>query len=66
MICIDIDSAAGKAKDFCKKLKYEGLLCKDTRMQTLRVAPPLTITKEELDLGLEKFEKVLGGGGTGY
>ena len=66
MIGIDIDPAAGTAKDFCKKLKYEGLLCKDTRMQTLRVAPPLTITKEELDLGLEKFEKVLGGGGPGY
>ena len=61
MIGIDIDPAAGTAKDFCKKLKYEGLLCKDTRMQTLRVAPPLVITKEELDLGLEKFERVLAG-----
>lgn len=60
LIGIDIDPAAGTAKDFCKKLKYEGLLCKDTRVQTLRVAPPLTITKEELDLGLEKFERVLG------
>jgi ornithine--oxo-acid transaminase len=60
MIGIDIDPAAGTAKDFCKKLKYEGLLCKDTRVQTLRVAPPLTITKHELDLGLEKFERVLG------
>jgi ornithine--oxo-acid transaminase len=59
LIGIDIDPAAGTAKDFCKKLKYEGLLCKDTRSQTLRVAPPLIITKEELDLGLEKFEKVL-------
>jgi 4-aminobutyrate aminotransferase-like enzyme len=28
-------------------------------MQTIRVAPPLIITKEELDLGLEKFERVL-------
>ena len=62
LIGIDIDPAAGTAKDFCKKLKYEGLLCKDTRMQTLRVAPPLVITKEELDLGLEKFERVLGRG----
>ena len=62
LIGIDIDPAAGTAKDFCKKLKYEGLLCKDTRMQTLRVAPPLIITKEELDLGLEKFERVLGRG----
>ena len=62
LIGIDIDPSAGTAKDFCKKLKYEGLLCKDTRVQTLRVAPPLTITKDELDLGLEKFERVLSEG----
>jgi acetylornithine/succinyldiaminopimelate/putrescine aminotransferase len=35
-------------------------LCKDTRVQTIRVAPPLTITKAELDEGLDIFEKVLG------
>lgn len=60
LIGIDIDPAAGTAKDFCKKLKYEGLLCKDTRSQTLRVAPPLVISKDELDQGLAIFEKVLG------
>jgi ornithine--oxo-acid transaminase len=59
LIGIDIDPACGTAKDFCKKLKYEGVLCKDTRVQTLRIAPPLTISKDELDLGLEKFERVL-------
>lgn len=59
LIGIDIDPAAGTAKDFCKLLKYEGVLCKDTRVQTLRIAPPLTITKEELDLGLDMFERVL-------
>jgi ornithine--oxo-acid transaminase len=56
---IDVDPAAGKAKDFCKKLKSEGVLCKDTRVQTIRVAPPLTISKADLDLGLEKMAKVL-------
>lgn len=56
---IDIDPKAGTAKDFCKKLKYEGVLCKDTRVQTIRVAPPLTISKEDLDWGLEKMAKVL-------
>jgi ornithine--oxo-acid transaminase len=60
MIGIDIDPAAGTAKDFCKKLKYAGLLCKDTRSQTLRMAPPLVITQEELDAGLAIIEKVLG------
>jgi ornithine--oxo-acid transaminase len=58
MIGIDVDPAAGTAKDFCKKLKYEGVLCKDTRSQTIRLAPPLMISKEDLDLGLYKFQKV--------
>lgn len=57
---IDIDPAAGKAKDFCKKLKYEGVLCKDTRQQTIRIAPPLTLSREDLDTGLGKIAAVLG------
>jgi ornithine--oxo-acid transaminase len=56
---IDIDPKAGTAKDFCKKLKYEGVLCKDTRVQTIRVVPPLTISKEDLEWGLERMAKVL-------
>jgi ornithine--oxo-acid transaminase len=58
MIGVDIDPAAGTAKDFCKKLKKEGVLCKDTHMQTIRLAPPLIISKEDLDWGLEKIERV--------
>jgi ornithine--oxo-acid transaminase len=56
---IDIDPKAGTAKDFCKKLKYEGVLCKDTRLQTIRVVPPLTISQEDLTWGLERMAKVL-------
>lgn len=59
MIGLDIDPGAGSAKDFCKKLKYEGVLCKDTRVQTIRVAPPLIISKHDLDWALERFAKVL-------
>jgi ornithine--oxo-acid transaminase len=58
MIGIDIDPAAGTAKDFCKKLLKEGLLCKDTHVQTIRMAPPLLIPRADLDLALEKIEKV--------
>jgi ornithine--oxo-acid transaminase len=60
MIGIDIDPAAGTAKDFCKKLKKEGVLCKDTHVQTIRMAPPLIISKEDLDLGLERIARVFG------
>jgi ornithine--oxo-acid transaminase len=58
MIGVDIDPAAGTAKDFCKKLKKEGILCKDTHVQTIRMAPPLIISREDLDWGLERVEKV--------
>jgi ornithine--oxo-acid transaminase len=61
MIGVDIDPAAGTAKDFCKKLKKEGILCKDTHVQTIRMAPPLVISREDLDWGLERVEKVFRG-----
>jgi ornithine--oxo-acid transaminase len=60
LLGIDIDPKAGTAKDFCKKLKHEGVLCKDTRQQTIRIAPPLIISREDLSLGLDAFERVLG------
>ena len=59
MIGFDIDPKAGTAKDFCKKIKYAGVLCKDTRVQTIRLAPPLTISKQDLDLALDRIIKVM-------
>lgn len=47
------------ARSLCEKLKDLGLLCKETHETTIRLAPPLVITKEELDLALEKIKKVL-------
>lgn len=61
MIGVDIKSEHGIAKDFCKKLLHEGLLCKDTRKQTIRFAPPLTITHAELEWALERIQRVLQG-----
>jgi ornithine--oxo-acid transaminase len=58
MIAIDVAPEAGTAKDFCKKLVKEGILCKDTRKQTIRIAPPLAIKKEDLDWAFERFERV--------
>lgn len=59
MIGIDVDPRRGKAKDFCKALLKEGIICKDTRVQSIRVAPPLCITKDDLDWALERLERVL-------
>ncbi|TCW37734.1 ornithine--oxo-acid transaminase [Laceyella sacchari] len=48
-----------KARPYCEALMKEGLLCKETHDNTIRFAPPLTITKEELDLSLEKVRKIM-------
>lgn len=48
-----------KARKYCEKLQEEGVLAKETHENIIRVAPPLIITKEELDFAFEKFNKVL-------
>ncbi|WP_145411141.1 ornithine--oxo-acid transaminase [Paenibacillus xylanexedens] len=47
------------ARSFCERLMAEGLLCKETHETTIRFAPPLTITKDEMDWALEKIHKVI-------
>ena len=48
------------ARNYCEKLKEYGLLCKETHETVIRFAPPLVITKEELDWAIERINKVLG------
>ena len=48
------------ARPFCEALMDEGVLCKETHEFTIRLAPPLVVKKEELDLCVEKLKKVLG------
>lgn len=48
-----------KARPYCEALMQEGLLCKETHDNTIRFAPPLTITKEELDIALDKVRKIM-------
>ncbi|MBA4600788.1 ornithine--oxo-acid transaminase [Thermoactinomyces mirandus] len=47
------------ARPYCEALMKEGLLCKETHENTIRFAPPLIITREELDMALEKVRKVM-------
>jgi ornithine--oxo-acid transaminase len=47
------------ARPYCEALKREGILCKETRERTIRVAPPLVITREQIDWALERFARVL-------
>lgn len=47
------------ARPYCEELMEVGLLCKETHDNVIRFAPPLIITKEELDWALEKIRQVL-------
>jgi ornithine--oxo-acid transaminase len=48
-----------KARPYCERLMEEGLLCKETHDNTIRFAPPLTITQDELDHAIGIVKKVL-------
>ncbi|MCZ8518455.1 MULTISPECIES: ornithine--oxo-acid transaminase [Paenibacillus] len=50
------------ARPYCERLKELGLLCKETHDTTIRFAPPLTITQENLDWALERIRQVFAGG----
>ncbi len=60
LVGIEMRLGAGESvRPHCEKLMQMGVLCKDTHEKTIRVAPPLTITKEELDWAVERIAKVL-------
>jgi ornithine--oxo-acid transaminase len=58
-IGIDLDPAYISARAVCEKLKEHGVLSKETHETVVRLAPPLVITKEELDWGIQKIKMVL-------
>ena len=58
-IGIEFKPEAGVAKKYCTELMNAGMLCKDTHAQTMRLAPPLVISKEDVDWALERLTKVL-------
>ena len=49
------------ARPYCEALKEEGLLCKETHEKVIRFAPPLVISKEDLDWAIGKIKQVLRG-----
>lgn len=48
------------ARAYCETLKEKGLLCKETHETTIRLAPPLIISQEEIDWAVVRLEEVLG------
>jgi ornithine--oxo-acid transaminase len=52
---IDIDPAVGTGREVCERLMARGVLAKDTHGSTIRLAPPIVISAEDLDWGLEQL-----------
>ncbi len=48
-----------KARPYCEELKKLGVLAKETHENVIRFAPPLIITKDELNWAIERIKKVL-------
>jgi ornithine--oxo-acid transaminase len=55
-IAVELDEAA---RPYCEALEKEGLLCKETHVNVIRFAPPLVITREELDWAFERVRRVM-------
>ncbi len=58
---VDIDPVHGTGKEVSLRLAERGVLVKDTHGSTLRFAPPLVITADEIDWAVHRFAEVLRG-----
>ncbi|MEU9487236.1 ornithine--oxo-acid transaminase [Streptomyces decoyicus] len=56
---VDINPSRGTGREISEQLMARGVLAKDTHGTTIRLAPPLVISKEDLDWGLEQLRGVL-------
>jgi ornithine--oxo-acid transaminase len=59
LIGVEIKEGSGTARPYCERLMQLGILAKETHHQVIRFAPPLVISREEMDWALERIEKVL-------
>lgn len=59
---VDIDPSYGTGREISERLMDRGVLVKDTHGSTIRLAPPLVISKEDLDWGLDQLRAVLAEG----
>ena len=57
-IGLELKPEAQGARRYCEALMGKGLLCKETHVNTIRFAPPLVVTREELDWACERVEAV--------
>ena len=58
-IGVEIDPRKARAREVCERLMVQGILSKETHETVLRLAPPLVVTKEQLDWAVERIGLVL-------
>jgi ornithine--oxo-acid transaminase len=56
MLALELHPEAGDARRYCEALRGRGILAKDTHGHTIRIAPPLVITSDQVDWALEGIE----------
>src|ERR1700688_2065873 len=56
MLAVELRPEAGDARRYCEALQGRGILAKDTHEHTIRIAPPLVITADQVDWALEAIE----------
>ena len=61
MLALELHAEAGGARAMCERLRHEGLLCKETHTNTIRIAPPLVIDADTVDWAIDRFAEVSGG-----
>lgn len=59
MLAVELHPEAGRARHYCEALQGKGILAKDTHEHTIRIAPPLVITSDQVDWALERFATIL-------
>lgn len=59
MLAVELNPEAGRARRYCEALQAKGILAKDTHEHTIRIAPPLVITSDQVDWALERFATTL-------
>ncbi len=59
MLALELEAERGGARRFCERLRGRGVLCKETHTHTIRIAPPLVITADEVDWAVEQFAAAL-------
>jgi ornithine--oxo-acid transaminase len=55
-----VEFAALGGREACERLAARGVLAKDTHGTAIRLAPPLTISQEDLDWGLDRLCEAVG------